>query len=152
MPGYGLPPARSRKGLLPWKWAVERLEKRRDYFLATTRPDGRPHVMPVWGVWLHDHFYFSTGRHTRKARNLAGNPHCVLCLEEGNETVAVEGLATLVRDRAASRRVAPLYKAKYDMTVDEAEGPLYVIRPRVAFGLIESEEFAATATRWRFAR
>ncbi len=43
MPGYGLP--KGRKGLLPWKWALERLQNSHNYWIATTRADSSPHVM-----------------------------------------------------------------------------------------------------------
>jgi hypothetical protein len=49
MPGYGILDAKSGSGLLPWSVAVERLTEARNYWIATTRPDGRPHAMPVWG-------------------------------------------------------------------------------------------------------
>ena len=49
IPGYGLPD--SKKGLLPWKWAEDRLKVSRQFWIATTRPDGRPHVMIVWALW-----------------------------------------------------------------------------------------------------
>ncbi len=52
MPGYGLLDAAQGAGLLPWSWAVERLQRSHDYWVATVRPDGPPHVMPVWGVWM----------------------------------------------------------------------------------------------------
>ena len=48
IPGYGIPT--HTEGLLPWSFALERLEKARNYWVATTRPDGRPHTVPVWGV------------------------------------------------------------------------------------------------------
>ncbi len=51
MPGYGVVGAEEGSGLLPWSWARSRLEHSRNYWVATTWPDGRPHVMPVWGVW-----------------------------------------------------------------------------------------------------
>jgi hypothetical protein len=35
------------------------------HWLATVRPDGRPHVMPVWAIWVDDAFYFVTGTTTR---------------------------------------------------------------------------------------
>src|SRR6516165_3924113 len=66
MPGYGLP--EHDKGMLPWKYANDRLTKSRNYYLATSRPDGSPHVMPIWGIWVDSVFYFSTGRESRKAR------------------------------------------------------------------------------------
>src|SRR5438552_1782767 len=60
MPGYGIAPAKGGRGLLPWRWAKERLERGRAYFVSTAAPDGKPHVMPVWGVWFSDAFFFST--------------------------------------------------------------------------------------------
>ena len=67
----------------PTSWAVaqERLdnpESARTYWLATARPDGRPHVMPVIGTWIDGAFYFITGDATRKGRNLAGDSRCVI--------------------------------------------------------------------------
>ena len=76
MPGYGILDADSGRGLLPWSWAVERLSKSRNYWIASTWPDGRPHCVPVWGVWLDDGFYFSSGERSRKARN----PACISLL------------------------------------------------------------------------
>ncbi|MCI0535994.1 MAG: pyridoxamine 5'-phosphate oxidase family protein, partial [Verrucomicrobiales bacterium] len=70
MPGYGLPGATKGKGLLAWKWAEERLTSSHNYWIATTGPRG-PHVMVVWGIWAGAAFYFSTGRESRKAKNLA---------------------------------------------------------------------------------
>ena len=68
MPGYGILPAGEGIGLLPWSWAVERLERSHDYWLATVWPDARPHVMPVWGVWREDALWFSSSKTSRKAR------------------------------------------------------------------------------------
>src|SRR5213078_895996 len=67
MHGYGILDADSGKGLLPWTWATERLAKARNYWVSTSRPDGNPHLMPVWGIWLDDAFCFSTGTKSRKA-------------------------------------------------------------------------------------
>jgi len=50
--GYGVPTDGSGGERLPWSWAVERLESARNYWICTTRPDGRPHAAPVWGLWL----------------------------------------------------------------------------------------------------
>jgi nitroimidazol reductase NimA-like FMN-containing flavoprotein (pyridoxamine 5'-phosphate oxidase superfamily) len=71
--GYGIPPAKRAADYVTWSWAEERLEKARNYWVATTRPDGRPHLMPVWGVWVEGALYFGTDRGSRKARNLASN-------------------------------------------------------------------------------
>ena len=76
VPGYKF--SAKKTGLLPWKWATQRLKKSRQYWIATTRPDGAPHLMIIWGIWLEDAFWFSTGASSRKARNLAGSPKCVI--------------------------------------------------------------------------
>jgi hypothetical protein len=47
---YGIKP--DGKGLIAWDDVCARLAKSRNYWVATSRPDGRPHSMPVWGVWL----------------------------------------------------------------------------------------------------
>jgi hypothetical protein len=146
MPGYGI--SKSKKGILPWKWALDRLGKSRQYWIATTRPDGSPHVMLIWGLWLDDGFYFSTGKNSRKARNLAANPRCVICSDNSAEAVIVEGAV----DPASSEKLPPIfaaYKKKYKLDVSTMGEPLYRVRPSVAFGLME-KKFAGTATRWMF--
>jgi len=151
MPGYGILDADSGRGLLPWSWATERIANSHNYWIATTSPDGRPHVMPVWGVWLDDGFYFSTGKTTRKGRNLAANPRCVVCSERADEAIIVEGVVEPVDDPTVYARFADAYKAKYDWPVEQATAPAYAVRPQVAFAFIENaDDFAGAATRWRF--
>jgi len=151
MPGYGIADAGGGKGLLPWNWASERLVKAHNYFVSTTRPDGVPHTMPVWGVWLDQSFYFSTSRQSRKARNLAANPKCVVCPERGDEAVILEGVVEEVTDPALFLRFTEAYYAKYQWKVEPSQDPVYAVRPQVAFGFIETGgQFTATATRWIF--
>jgi general stress protein 26 len=149
MPGYGIVDAKSGKGLLPWKWAVERLSSSKQYLLVTVRPDGRPHAMPIWGLWLDGAFYFSTGKRSIKARNLQENPNCVLCPDSGEEAVILEGAATMVTQRAILKKFARAYLAKYNWDVASMNEPVFVIRPRVVFGQIE-KTFTESATRWSF--
>jgi hypothetical protein len=149
MPGYGI--STSRKGLLPWSWARERLERSHNYFVGSTRPDGRPHVMPVWGVWHGDAFYFSTGRESRKARNLVRNPSCVVCAERADEAVIVEGKAAEIAPAKIPAAVRKAYRAKYKYALDPQLGPVFRVAPEKVFGFIEQEEkFATAATRWEF--
>jgi nitroimidazol reductase NimA-like FMN-containing flavoprotein (pyridoxamine 5'-phosphate oxidase superfamily) len=151
MPGYGILDAESGKGLLPWSWAVERLSKAHNYFIATTRKDGRPHVMPVWGVWLDEAFYFSTGKQSRKARNLADNPQCVICPENAEESVILEGIGEEISDAALYEKFAGAYEAKYHWNMEGFAEPLYAVRPTVVFAFIETgDQFSSTATRWTF--
>src|SRR4051794_25481300 len=83
-PGYGIDGS-SPEGMLPWSEVVARLEAARNYWICTTRPDGRPHASPVWGLWFEDEFVFSTGTDSRKGRNLAENPEVVVHLESGDD-------------------------------------------------------------------
>jgi nitroimidazol reductase NimA-like FMN-containing flavoprotein (pyridoxamine 5'-phosphate oxidase superfamily) len=151
MPGYGILDATNGKGLLPWSWASERLVRARTYFVGTTCPDGAPHAMPVWGVWVDDSFYFSTGRQSRKARNLTANPKCVVSTRLEDDSIVVEGVAEEVADVSSISHVAEAYYAKYQWKLDPSLGPIFVTRPLVVFGLIETPgEFVGTATRWMF--
>lgn len=147
MPGYGMP--RGTKGLLPWTWAEERLRKSHNYYVMTVRPDATPHAMPVWGIWADGCFYFSTGAKSVKTRNLAANPSCIVCTEKAAEAVIVEGTATAIDDRTRLEVLAPLYARRYkSFTLDPKMGPVFEVRPKVAFGMYE-KKFKAS-TRWTF--
>jgi hypothetical protein len=147
MPGYGI--AKGKAGMLPWKWAADRLKKSRQYWISTTRPDGSPHVMLVWGLWLDNEFCFSTGDTSRKARNLSSNPHCVICSDNAEQAVIVEGIADTVSDADFFEDFATLYEKKYAIDIRGMKSPIYRVRPRVVFGLFE-KKFPKTATRWIF--
>ena len=149
MPGYGI--SKSARGMLPWPWAVERLEGSHNYWVSTTCRDGRPHSAAVWGVWVGDRFYFSSGTESLNMRNLGRDPRCAVTTERADEAVAVEGAASQLKDRALLRRIVAAYEAKYDWKVDESMGPFFEVRPQVAFGFIEApEKFTSAATRWKF--
>src|SRR6266852_932588 len=101
--GYGAPP-------IPWRSVRERLEQglspapgsggpdRHTCWLATVGPDGRPHVMPLGVLWVDGAFYFNSGAGTRKAKNLARNPHCVLTVATNEFDLVVEGDAVKITD------------------------------------------------------
>jgi hypothetical protein len=146
--GYDV--AAKKAGVLPWKWAADRLKKSRQYWLATTRPGGAPHLMVIWGVWLEDGFWFSTGAASRKARNLAANPKCAIGTDDAGEAVILEGaVETINVQQAEFERFAAAYEKKYTWDVREMGQPVFRFRPSVAFGLYE-KKFEATATRWSF--
>src|SRR6266516_3335808 len=100
--GYGS--EQSATGLVPWQTVVERVAAARNYWLATTLPNGRPHAAPVWGLWLDGAFYFSTDPSSRKGRNLAAGPELVVHLESGDDVAILEGTAEPVADRALLAR------------------------------------------------
>jgi nitroimidazol reductase NimA-like FMN-containing flavoprotein (pyridoxamine 5'-phosphate oxidase superfamily) len=148
-PGYGIVGPEEGKGLLSWKWVAGKMNGCRTFWLATIHTgNGRPHVMPVWGVWLDDAFFFSTGRKSRKGQNLAANPACTITNDDGEEAVIVEGLATTVGDARALKRVAMAYKKKYKMDPRSMGEPIFCVAPRRVFGFVE-KTFPQTATRWK---
>src|SRR5437868_14690196 len=113
MPGYGLLDAGQGTGLLPWSWARERLERSHDYWVATVGADGRPHVSPVWGVWIDDALWFSCSPGSRKARNLAADPRCTATTDNALEPVILEGRAALAPEGGAAYTAG--INAKYEV-------------------------------------
>jgi len=144
-------------GRLSWQWVTERLTRARTYWIATTCPDGRPHSRPVWGIWLDDTFYFSTG--SLAAQNLTASSAITVHLESGSEVVIMEGMAETASERPLVELVVNRYNEKYHWNVDpnHLPGPFYAVHPKKVFGwhFEESElnpESTAlgNATRWRF--
>ncbi|MDQ1357540.1 MAG: hypothetical protein QOF20_1261 [Acidimicrobiaceae bacterium] len=154
MPGYGMLPGPEGTGLLPWSWAEERLRDSHDYWLASVWPDGRPHVMPVWAVWLDDCLWFSSSRQSRKARNLQANPPCVITTDQAREPVILEGCAELIVDRQQLAEVLAAENAKYSTEygpelLDPEVNSSFRIVARSAFGLT-TDDFAGSPTKWVF--
>ena len=153
MPGYGL--AEGSKGLLSWSWAEQRLKKSHNYWITTVRPDGSPHTMVVWGLWQDGRFLFSTGSTSRKTRNLAENPRCIVCTEHAQEAIIVEGIAEIA-DVAARRKLIPVYQRKYHWDLSSMKDdmlsmkePVFSVRPKIVFALWE-KYFQTKSTRWKF--
>ena len=130
-PGYGI--RSDSQGMLPWSFMEERMTAARDYWVATVRPDGRPHLTLVWGLWVDEVFYFGCGPQTRKARNLSNNPN-VAVPPESDDVVILEGVAEVVTnpDPELSERVSAASTAKYGMGSGNIEGS-YAVRPQVVF-------------------
>ncbi len=140
-------------GLLPWSFASDQLAAARNYWISTTRPDGRPHATPVWGVWLDGRLYFGAAVDSVKARNLAANPALLVHLESGDEVVILEGEAQWLTEVAPElwQRIADQYALKYDgfrPDPPSAQGPFITLHPRSALGWLE-RDFVRSATRWR---
>jgi len=146
---YGI--STEAEGMLSWEWVDEQMAKSRNYWICTTRPDGRPHATPVWGVWIEGSLYFGCEAGSRKARNLAANPEVVVHLESGDDTVIFEGTIEKVADRALLKRISSAYAAKYPPFEPDLkpEDTTFTVNVRMVFAWLESD-FVKTATRWRF--
>ena len=154
MPGYGILGPTEGRGLLPWSWADDRLSRSHDYWVATRWPDGRPHVMPVWGVWHDASVWFSSSKRSRKARNLFADPRCAVTTDNALEPVVLEGVAEVVDDRDLLSVFIERVNAKYetDYTVDFLDPEVnacFRVEPRWVFSLTEYD-FGGSPTRWVF--
>lgn len=148
-PDYRIDPT-ATDGMLPWSWVREQATAARSYWICTTRPDGRPHAMPVWGLWLDETVFFSTDPASRKARNVAANPDAVIHLESGDEAVIFEGTIERVEDPEILTRFCDAYEAKYAFRPDPANPSHGVYRLRLCTVLAwREQDFAGSATRWR---
>lgn len=115
-----------------WEHVVERIETSRNYWLATTYPDGRPHVTPLWGVWVDDALWFDGLPTTRWARNMAGNPSICVHLESGDDVVILEGTVDdLETDIETEERLKRAWRGKYGSLEPEAHTQgIFRLRPR----------------------
>jgi general stress protein 26 len=105
----------------PWDDIDQRLTDAALYWIVTVRADGRPHAVPLCGVWRDSAFWFCTGDEEQKMRNLQHDPHVVVTAgplgAEGwksGKDIAVEGVAERVSDRSVLETMAQAWLTKYD--------------------------------------
>ncbi|MGB8362588.1 MAG: pyridoxamine 5'-phosphate oxidase family protein [Acidimicrobiia bacterium] len=152
--GYGVEQA---EAYVEWDQVESKLQQSRNYWLATTRPDGRPHVVPRWGVWLDGLFWYDGSPETLHVRNLVGDPHCVLHLEDGMDVTIVEGRSVQsepitgeLGERLAAeyaRKYGPEYTPGPDAWSDEIAGGM---RKLIAEKVLAWTEFPKDLTRFIF--
>jgi general stress protein 26 len=144
-----------------WTDSEARLAAAEVAWLVTVRPDGRPHATPVTPVTHAGRVYFHTGTAEVKYANLQANPH-VLVLAGDTEwdrglDAAVEGTARPVTDDASLRRVAELYRDRWDgrwqldihngtvtPRAHDHEVIVFEVTPTRAYGHSKGEPFGQT--------
>lgn len=134
---------------VPWETVDRLLTASRYFWLATARPDGRPHSIPVWAVWHDGRLYFATAPSTVTGRNLSANPCAVAHLADPREVVIVEGTATRLGASVPPTAV-DAYEAKYGWRLDpdDAGMPFYALEPRAVLAW-QAKDIRGTAARWR---
>lgn len=143
---YGRP-----KKLLGWGIVDERLRTSPRYWLATVRADGRPHAVPLDGIWVDDALYFGGSPETVHHRNLERKPEANVHLEDGAAAVIVDGTVEwLLANTALARRLADASKAKYGYagSLDSYMYGLWTLRPRT---VLAWTQLHVDATRYTFA-
>lgn len=135
--------------LLPWSHARQRLERARNYWLATCSLAGRPHATPVWGVWTRGALYFDGLPGARWARNLAANPQVTIHLESGEDVVIIAGIAEdLVTDAELGAEIVGAWMKKYGRLAPEpVTSGLFRLLPTSARAWSTSD--LSDGTRWR---
>lgn len=145
----------SEEPKLSWEHVERRLRNSRSYWISTTRADGRPHAMPVWGVWRDGSLWFGTGQTSQKGRNLAAQPYVVAHLESADDVTILEGEVEIVRDPAVADPVLAAYANKFSMDAQEAGfdlasetgGALYRLTAMIVHAWLEGA-FEQTQSRW----
>ncbi|HEV8534954.1 MAG TPA: pyridoxamine 5'-phosphate oxidase family protein [Candidatus Limnocylindria bacterium] len=149
---------------IPWSRALKQLGASAGgtYWLATTKPDGRPHVAAVGALWVDGKIYFVSGTRTRKSRNLAANPSCVVSVSLTGIYLVFEGTAIRVADRPTLLRLASPYAAQgwpegewrgLHGGVQRAQrrsAPVESLRGQAQHGGRRRHSRSPGATRWRF--
>lgn len=107
--GYGNPGA-----LLKWEKVRRELEDAPQYWVASTRPDGRPHVVPRDGMWLDDAWYYGGSPRTVHNRNLEQNSEVVMHIGDGLKAIIVEGNSShIIPERDVAEFLAKTSNRKY---------------------------------------
>jgi hypothetical protein len=151
--------------LTQWSDAQAQLEQAQKYWLATVNPNGSPHLMPIFSVWLEGYLYFTAGPTTRKAQNMVEHPNVVISTTGTTLDLVIEGEAKKITDDDTLKRVAEVYASKYGWHITPHDGSydapygapsaglppyeLYQVRLTKAYALGSSQP-PYGATRWLF--
>jgi hypothetical protein len=145
--GYG-----SAKRTIQWDEVRRLLEEAPAYWLATTRPDGRPHVVPLDGIWVDDVWWYDGAPRTVHIRNVSARPRAVMHLADPMQAVIVEGtVRRQALDDAVAQRLADASNSKYahygaNNTADTYRKALGLFPERV----LAWSTFPTDATRFDF--
>jgi nitroimidazol reductase NimA-like FMN-containing flavoprotein (pyridoxamine 5'-phosphate oxidase superfamily) len=144
-------------GHIPWRMLDTQLQAIRTVWISTTRPDGRPHCVPVWFLWENGAkpgIVFLTAEETQKRRNMESQTWVVVHAGDGDDTYILEGVVERVTDTAELERLNRAYMEKY---VDPGSGMHasigaadFVYRVRVKHVMVWLYGTIAHRTDWYF--
>lgn len=100
-------------------------------WVATTRADGRPHLTPVWFVWLDGKIFIAIGTDSQKFSNLRGNQSVALAIPDTGSVIILEGEAHAA-DRKNIEKLGEYFYHKYEWDFrydDEADWRLVEVTP-----------------------
>lgn len=151
---------------IEWDDVRRRIAEATFSWLATSRPDGRPHVRPCLTIWMDGQLHSTTRADAAKGRHLAADGRCSVTVSTDGMDVAVEGVAAFVTDPDHLQRLADAYRDKYGwppVVVDGAfdapygaptAGPPpyhpFAITPDAVYAFGTSDELGPRTTRFAF--
>jgi PPOX class probable F420-dependent enzyme len=119
----------------------ERLRSELIIWLGSVRPDGRPHLVPVWFLWDGATILIFSQPDNQKIRNLQANHNVILALDDtndGDDVIMVEGHAELLPAGTVDSTL-PAYAEKY--------GPQFSEMTPATMAQVYSQAIRITPTR-----
>jgi len=101
-PAYGKP---TRP--MAWSDADDLLTESRVYWIASVRPDGRPHLVPSDGIWLDDALYFGGSPDTVHMRNVRATGRAAAHVGDGSLPSSSKATSPTRRRRLTSPHASP---------------------------------------------
>src|SRR6266498_2436081 len=121
-----------------WDWVAAQLTESKHYWLCSVYPNGKPHVVPRWCVFLDGKVYYDGSPETRHSRNIQLNPDISVHLESGAQPIILYGTSTASGKPSSElgKKLSQEYKKKYKELGYAPKpnswdgGGLYVFTPR----------------------
>lgn len=117
------------------------LEKEEIAYIATARPDGTPHVAPIWFVVHKGKIYFETDITTVKYKNIKRRNKVAICFG-GKETYIVEGSVKEYKEDELGFPIRKLYWDKYGKDMDNS----FINEKTLLFEVVPDKELS-----WHYA-
>ncbi len=110
-----------RRNPARWRALEARLGRETEIWFATVRSDGRPHLTPLWFIWLDEKIYICTPARSQKFSNMRTNQSVALSLVDPLNVVIIEGEAHVAaRDLTDKMAEYFLNKYEWDFRYDES--------------------------------
>jgi hypothetical protein len=98
-----------------WDWVAAQLAESKNYWLCSVRPNGRPHVVPRWAVYVDGKIYYDGSPQTRHGRNIKLSPNISVHLENGTQPIILYGISVPSEKPSPElgKKLSQAYKEKY---------------------------------------
>lgn len=124
------------------KSEVEELLGREEIcYIATTRPNGDPHLVPIWFIYHKAKIYFETDNTTVKFKNIQKHNKVALCFG-GKNTYIVEGSVRWFTEEELGFPIRKMYWEKYSKDMDDS----YINEKTLLFEVVPDRAYS-----WHYA-